>query len=114
MVSSSIRGYGDDENVQYDYSPQYAYSSSHSDRFYLCMYVYASLSFSLFPKQSRIPIYVCDHETAPPKSQIIRTDSTHMLIRSLQNPKNDPKSKERGKRAATEKNEPASKRRSGK
>lgn len=28
-------------------------------------------------------VYICDHDTAPPENQVIKTDSTNILIRSL-------------------------------
>ncbi|CAD5184612.1 unnamed protein product [Musa acuminata subsp. malaccensis] len=31
-----------------------------------------------------IRVYVCDHETAPPEGQVIKTNSTNILIRALQ------------------------------
>ncbi|CAM6117672.1 unnamed protein product [Calypogeia fissa] len=50
-------------------------------------------------------VYICDHETAPPEEQLIRTDSTNILIRYLtlkkgkteQKPKDNKRKAEDGK-----------------
>ncbi|OAY64987.1 hypothetical protein ACMD2_17695 [Ananas comosus] len=49
-----------------------------------------------------IRVYVCEHDTDPPEGQIVKTDTTNILIRSLQISKqkseaNDAKAAERGK-----------------
>ncbi|KAI5063558.1 hypothetical protein GOP47_0022105 [Adiantum capillus-veneris] len=46
-------------------------------------------------------LYVCDHETSPPEHQVIRTDRTNILIRSLtlKRSKNDSKGKQKQKPA---------------
>ncbi|BBN06787.1 hypothetical protein MPTK1_3g23880 [Marchantia polymorpha subsp. ruderalis] len=33
--------------------------------------------------QGGLRVYICDHETAPPEEQLIKTDSTNILIRYL-------------------------------
>eukprot|EP01018_Ginkgo_biloba_P024608 Gb_37457 [translate_table: standard] len=40
---------------------------------------------SVFPSSNPdgLRVYVCDHDTAPPEDQVIKTDSTNILIRSL-------------------------------
>ncbi|KAL7099246.1 hypothetical protein ACP275_09G071300 [Erythranthe tilingii] len=30
-----------------------------------------------------MPVYICDHDTSPPDDQIIKTNQTHILVRSL-------------------------------
>lgn len=47
-------------------------------------------------------LYVCDHETSPPDEQIIKTDPTNILIRSLtiKKAKGDLKAKEKPKSGA--------------
>lgn len=30
-----------------------------------------------------VPVYLCDHDTRPPDDQVIKTDSTNILIRAL-------------------------------
>eukprot|EP00897_Mesotaenium_endlicherianum_P009533 jgi/Mesen1/8608/ME000050S08025 len=32
---------------------------------------------------STLPVYICDHDTAPPEDQVIKTDATNILIRAL-------------------------------
>ncbi|KAG0496729.1 hypothetical protein HPP92_001420 [Vanilla planifolia] len=50
---------------------------------------------SRFPSSNlgSIRVYVCDHDTTPPEDQVIKTNATNILIRSLQlsKQKNDAK-----------------------
>ncbi|KAG0496722.1 hypothetical protein HPP92_001413 [Vanilla planifolia] len=65
---------------------------------------------SRFPSSNlgSIRVYVCDHDTTPPEDQVIKTNATNILIRSLQlsKQKNDAKDAKasmevsRGKRVA--------------
>ncbi|KAL8042579.1 hypothetical protein ABFX02_09G062100 [Erythranthe guttata] len=43
-----------------------------------------------------MPVYICDHDTSPPDDQLIKTNQTHILVRSLmlKNQKDDPGSKD--------------------
>lgn len=49
-------------------------------------------------------VYICDHDTSPPENQIIKTDSTNILIRSLtlNKSKGDSKLKDVNGRTAAE------------
>jgi len=49
-------------------------------------------------------VYICDHDTAPPEDQVIRTDPTNILIRSLTlNKANvDPKPRDNKRKGAAE------------
>lgn len=42
--------------------------------------------------QGKLQVYLCDHDTRPPDDQVIRTDSTNILIRSLSLKKNKEES----------------------
>uniref|UniRef100_A0A7N0U4G9 DET1- and DDB1-associated protein 1 domain-containing protein n=1 Tax=Kalanchoe fedtschenkoi TaxID=63787 RepID=A0A7N0U4G9_KALFE len=44
--------------------------------------------FSKFRLQGHLRVYVSDHDTAPPEEQLIRTNQTNILIRSLTLKKN--------------------------
>ncbi|XP_057857094.1 uncharacterized protein LOC131066365 isoform X4 [Cryptomeria japonica] len=48
--------------------------------------------------------YVCDHDTAPPEDQVIKTDSTNILIRSLtlKKGKTEPKPKDNKRKPVAE------------
>ncbi|KAH9331414.1 hypothetical protein KI387_003522, partial [Taxus chinensis] len=48
--------------------------------------------------------YICDHNTAPPEDQVIKTDSTNILIRSLtlKKGKAEPKPKDNKRKAVSE------------
>lgn len=48
--------------------------------------------------------YVCDHDTAPPEDQVIKTDSTNILIRSLtlKKGKTEPKPKDNRRKSVAE------------
>ncbi|XP_020587009.1 uncharacterized protein LOC110029180 [Phalaenopsis equestris] len=41
-------------------------------------------STTLSSNLGSLRVYVCDHETSPPEEQLIKTNSTNILIRSLQ------------------------------
>ncbi|KAG8093302.1 hypothetical protein GUJ93_ZPchr0012g20550 [Zizania palustris] len=45
-----------------------------------------------------LPVYVCLHDTAPPEGQVIDTDTTNILIRSLQLNKQKSEAKDLGSR----------------
>ncbi|CAL9102381.1 unnamed protein product [Musa textilis] len=49
-----------------------------------------------------IRVYVCDHETAPPDGQLIKTNTTNILIRALQISKQKSDLKDLTAKAATE------------
>ncbi|XP_051116637.1 uncharacterized protein LOC127241568 [Andrographis paniculata] len=46
--------------------------------------------------QGGMRVYICDHDTSPPEDQVIRTNQTNILIRSLllKNPKGESNSKD--------------------
>uniref|UniRef100_A0A0D9XZ09 DET1- and DDB1-associated protein 1 domain-containing protein n=1 Tax=Leersia perrieri TaxID=77586 RepID=A0A0D9XZ09_9ORYZ len=49
-----------------------------------------------------LQVYVCLHETAPPEGQVIDTDTTNILIRSLQLSKQKSEAKDVGSRTPGE------------
>ncbi|KAF0887999.1 hypothetical protein E2562_006916 [Oryza meyeriana var. granulata] len=49
-----------------------------------------------------LPVYVCLHDTAPPEGQVIDTDTTNILIRSLQLSKQKSEAKDVGSRTPGE------------
>ncbi|XP_015698479.1 uncharacterized protein LOC102707172 isoform X2 [Oryza brachyantha] len=49
-----------------------------------------------------LPVYVCLHDTAPPEGQVIDTDTTNILIRSLQLSKQKNEGKDVGSRTPGE------------
>ncbi|KAH7670331.1 DET1- and DDB1-associated protein 1 N-terminal [Dioscorea alata] len=48
-------------------------------------------------------VYVCDHDTAPPEEQVIKTNGTNILIRALQINKEKSEQKDAHAKAAQEK-----------
>ncbi|CAA6667886.1 unnamed protein product [Spirodela intermedia] len=51
-----------------------------------------------------IRVYMCDHDTSPPEEQLIRTNSTNILIRSLQLNKQRSEGKDGKAKAVAESN----------
>uniref|UniRef100_A0A0E0J9U9 DET1- and DDB1-associated protein 1 domain-containing protein n=1 Tax=Oryza nivara TaxID=4536 RepID=A0A0E0J9U9_ORYNI len=57
---------------------------------------------SIASSMGGLPIYVCLHDTAPPEGQVIDTDTTNILIRSLQLSKQKNEAKDVGSRTPGE------------
>eukprot|EP00249_Psilotum_nudum_P011209 c23029_g1_i1 orf=198-692(+) len=60
---------------------------------------YFSSSAVLPSSPGALRVYICDHDTSPPDEQLIKTDPTNILIRSLtlKKAKRDLTTKEKGK-----------------
>uniref|UniRef100_A0A0E0FBS8 SAP domain-containing protein n=1 Tax=Oryza meridionalis TaxID=40149 RepID=A0A0E0FBS8_9ORYZ len=57
---------------------------------------------SIASSMGGLPVYVCLHDTAPPEGQVIDTDTTNILIRSLQLSKQKNEAKDVGSRTPGE------------
>uniref|UniRef100_A0A0E0MM22 SAP domain-containing protein n=1 Tax=Oryza punctata TaxID=4537 RepID=A0A0E0MM22_ORYPU len=60
------------------------------------------VSDSIASSMGGLPVYVCLHDTAPPDGQVIDTDTTNILIRSLQLSKQKNEGKDVGSRTPGE------------